>query len=106
MFQVTQSAIQQPIIDFQLVKKSASVLRALNHKYRQTILEKIAGQGSITVTDLYVALRDEQSIVSQHLRILREAAIVKAVRKGKFIYYQINNQKIDNVQDGVTSILA
>jgi DNA-binding transcriptional ArsR family regulator len=101
-----QTQIQQPIIDFQQVRKTAAILRALNHQYRQMILEKIAGQGRITVTDLYISLRDEQSIVSQHLRILREAAIVRAVRKGKYIYYEINDEKIAKVQQGVTSILA
>ena len=106
MINLSTGITQSPIIDFQQVRKSASILRALNHKYRQEILGKIASEGSITVTNLYISLRDEQSIVSQHLRILREAAIVKAIRKGKYIYYEINSEKIWNVKQGISSILA
>ena len=75
------------------VKKAALILRAVNHRLRQQILNTIAsknGQG-ITVTEIYVILRLEQSVASQHLAILRKAGIVTAKRDGKFIYYFVEN---------------
>ena len=48
------------------LKKAAMILRAINHKLRQQIVQIIHQAGSITVTQLYVKLRIEQSVASQH----------------------------------------
>ena len=79
------------------VKKAALVLRAINHKLRQQILKQIDEQGKITVTELYVKLRLEQSVASQHLAILRKAGFVKTEREGKFIYYSVNSSRLQEV---------
>ena len=60
-------------IDYLNVKKAALVLRAVNHKLRQQILKTLDENKKMTVTDIYVNLRLEQSVASQHLAILRRA---------------------------------
>ena len=62
-----------PDIDYHNIKKAAMVLRALNHKLRQQVLKTIHENKRIDVTDLYVKLRLEQSVASQHLSILRKS---------------------------------
>ena len=57
-------------INFHNLKKAALVLRSLNHKLRQQILALIETEKRITVTEIYVRLRLEQSVASQHLAIL------------------------------------
>src|SRR4028119_189621 len=81
-------------IDFLQVKKSSLILRALNHKLRQQILKLLEEQSKLTVTEIYVQLRLEQSVASQHLAILRRAGIVNTEREGKFIYYGLHHQRI------------
>ena len=81
-------------IDYYSVKKAALILRALNHKLRQQLLKLIEEEKKITVTEIYVRLRLEQSVASQHLAILRKAGYVKTKREGKFIYYSVNRQKM------------
>ena len=76
-------------LDFLRLKKSAMILRALNHKLRQQLLKLIDEQQKITVTEIYINLRLEQSVVSQHLAILRRAGIVATKREGKFIFYSL-----------------
>ena len=83
-----------PDIDFYNIKKAAMVLRALNHKLRQQMIITIHENKRLTVTQLYVKLRLEQSVASQHLSILRKAGIVSTERDGKFIYYTINSSRI------------
>lgn len=85
------------VIESALLKKGASVYRALNHPLRQKILQLIHKDGKIKVTDLYIKLRLEQSLVSQHLAILRHANIVLTQREGKFIYYSVNYQKLAQI---------
>lgn len=91
-------------IDFLSVKKAAMILRAINHKLRQQIIKLINDQQKITVTEIYIKLRLEQSVASQHLAILRRAGIVKTERDGKFIYYTVNYEKIQQIMDSVDSL--
>ena len=92
-------------IDLLNTKKAAMILRAVNHKLRQQMLKLIDEQGKMTVTELYLKLRLEQSVASQHLAILRKAGIVKTVRNGKFIYYSINTERLEELNEFVNSLL-
>lgn len=97
----------QPLkVDLLNIKKAALVLRAVNHKLRQQILKQIDEQGKITVTDLYVKLRLEQSVASQHLAILRKAGFVKTERDGKFIYYSVNTKRLQELNRIVADLLS
>jgi DNA-binding transcriptional ArsR family regulator len=98
----TQSPMK---IDYLNVKKAALVLRALNHKLRQQILRLLEENQKMTVTDIYVQLRLEQSVASQHLAILRRAGIVKTERDGKYIYYRINEERLQQINHLVEDLL-
>src|SRR5258706_10755967 len=92
-------------VDLLNVKKAGLVIRAVNHKLRQQILKLIDEHGRITVTELYVKLRLEQSVASQHLAILRKAGFVKTVRDGKFIYYSVNAERMKELNRFVDDLL-
>ena len=92
-------------IDLLNVKKAALILRAVNHKLRQQILKLIDEQGKITVTEIYVKLRLEQSVASQHLAILRKAGFVNTDREGKFIYYSVNTGRLEELNQFVDALL-
>jgi DNA-binding transcriptional ArsR family regulator len=92
-------------IDYLNIKKAALVLRALNHKLRQQIIRLLEENSKMTVTDLYVQLRLEQSVASQHLAILRRAGIVKTERDGKFIYYYVNQERLTQINQIVEELL-
>ena len=81
-------------LDVQQLKKGSLVIRALKHKLRQQILKLIHSKESITVTEIYVKLRLEQSVASQHLGILRRAGLVCTRRDGKQIYYSVNYERV------------
>ncbi len=93
-------------IDYYNVKKAALILRALNHKLRQQLIKLIDEKKKITVTEIYVQLRLEQSVASQHLAILRKAGILSTERDGKFIFYLINTKRIDEVSKIVNELVA
>jgi DNA-binding transcriptional ArsR family regulator len=93
-------------VDFLNLKKAAMILRALNHKLRQQIIRILDENKRLTVTELYVQLRLEQSVASQHLAILRRAGIVKTERDGKFIYYTVNNSRISDIMKSVDELIS
>lgn len=84
-------------IDVVQLKKAALILRAINHKLRQQMMRLIHQHSKITVTEIYVKLRLEQSVASQHLAILRKAGLVNTTRDGKFIYYSVNQDRLDQL---------
>lgn len=75
---------------------SAEVLRALTHPLRMQILEFIDRNEMINVNRIYSSLQLEQSITSQHLRILRQAGLVETERRGKFIHYRLRYGKLSS----------
>lgn len=93
-------------INYHNLKKAALVLRALNHKLRQQILNLIETEKKITVTEIYVRLRLEQSVASQHLAILRRAGIVTTQRDGKFIYYTVNYKRIEEINSVIQDLVS
>lgn len=96
----------EPIkVDLMNIKKAAMILRAVNHKLRQQILKQIDESGKITVTELYVKLRLEQSVASQHLAILRKAGFVKTYRDGKYIYYSVNTDRVKELNTIIDQLL-
>jgi DNA-binding transcriptional ArsR family regulator len=86
-------------------KKAAMILRAINHSLRQQILRLIDENGKMTVTEIYIQLRLEQSVASQHLAILRKAGFVKTDRDGKFIYYSVNSRRFDELNRFIEDLL-
>ena len=85
---------------------SSEVLRALAHPLRIRILSFIDTHKSIHVNKIYNTLKLEQSITSQHLRILRQADLVKTERDGKFIFYSINYDRLGTIVDAIRDYVS
>ena len=83
-------------INNQKLKFSSDVLRALAHPLRMKILEFIDKNKTINVNKIYNTLKLEQSITSQHLKILRASGLVHTHREGKYIHYTIDYPKMAN----------
>jgi DNA-binding transcriptional ArsR family regulator len=84
-------------LDYAELRKAVLVLRAVNHKLRQNIINLLEEQGNMTVTDIYIKLRLEQSVASQHLAILRRAGVVVTERDGKFINYMVDRERLSQI---------
>lgn len=84
-------------IELLTLKKADLIIRALNHKLRLQIIRLLHDKDELTVTEIYVKLRLEQSVASQHLALLRRAGIVTTRREGKFIFYSVNASRIEEI---------
>lgn len=99
------SPLGSSAINYLDVKKAAAILRAINHKLRQSIIKLLEEKSGLTVTEIYVKLRVEQSVASQHLAILRRAEFVKTTRDGKNIHYSLNPARLEEVNQFVKQLL-
>jgi DNA-binding transcriptional ArsR family regulator len=86
------------------LKKAFIVLRAVNHKVRQQILDVIHRKKEITVSEIYSKLKLEQSLTSAHLAVLRKAGAVKTRREGQSIYYSVNYDQVSEIEKGAKLI--
>ncbi|MFT4969797.1 MAG: DNA-binding transcriptional ArsR family regulator [Chitinophagales bacterium] len=84
------------IIKGGILQNAALAVRAINHPLRKKVIDLLEENGEMVVTDIYVQLRTEQSVASQHLAILRNAGFVITRRDGKFIHYTLNKDRFKN----------
>lgn len=97
----TKTAISQEELEV-----SSDLLRALAHPLRLKILAFIDKNESVNVNKIYNTLNLEQSITSQHLRVLRLAGLVNTDRDGKFIHYSIKYDKVKATVEAVGAFLT
>ena len=93
-------------LDQEKLLVASEILRAIAHPLRLRILEFIDQNDSINVNKIYNTLNLEQSITSQHLRILRINNLVSTTRDGKYIHYRVNYDAVANAVDSVNSFLS
>jgi ArsR family transcriptional regulator, arsenate/arsenite/antimonite-responsive transcriptional repressor len=73
------------------LEKSANVLKLLGDKTRLTIVG-ILKQRECCVCEFLEVFNMSQPSISQHLRKLKDAGMVREERRGQWIYYSLNQQ--------------
>jgi ArsR family transcriptional regulator len=76
----------------------AATFKALADPTRVGIINRLAMADSICVCDLTAAFELSQPAISHHLRILREAGLVEAERRGNWAYYRLVPEAIEALQ--------
>ena len=92
--------------DNEKLQYSSILMKALAHPLRLKILEFIDTQGVINVNKIYNTLKIEQSVTSQHLRLLKMAGVVSVRKEGKFMHYSINYPVLERAESAVNNYLA
>ncbi len=104
-----KTAVQKPAgfpLDYAELRKGVLVLRALNHKFRQKIVNFLHKKGSSSVSAIHKGLKVEQSVASQHLGVLRREGILIRERRGKFMYYSLNYDRLKELASFLDKIVA
>lgn len=73
----------------EIMKKAARGISYIAHPLRLRILEFLDVNGASSVSAIAKGVGEEQVIISQSLKKLRGANLVKTERRGLFIYYNI-----------------
>lgn len=72
--------------DNKINKERANIFKALAHTLRLAILDELQ-KGECCVQDLVEKLGCEQSNLSRHLSILKQAGIIDSRKDGLYVYY-------------------
>jgi len=73
------------------------VLQALADENRLRILEVLRG-GERCVCELQEPLEMAQSLLSHHLKVLREAGLVRHRREGRWVHYSLAADRLARVE--------
>lgn len=76
----------------------AKVLKVLSDSNRLLIVD-ILGRGPLTVNDLAQATDIEQSLLSHHLKVLKNHGWLRATKHGREVLYQRSNAISDGAQN-------
>jgi DNA-binding transcriptional ArsR family regulator len=82
---------------------SASLLRLVSERTRHGILQELR-QGERNVAALVQALQDEQTNVSHHLAVLRDAGLVAARRHGRMQFYRLAEAEVGRLLEQVDAL--
>lgn len=85
-------------------KIKADFLKALGHPARLAVIEYLKTREA-SVGQIVSALRLEQSGISKHLSLLRQAGIVTSRQEGVTVYYSIRDRDIFQVLRPIARIL-
>src|SRR5918994_273412 len=76
----------------------AACFKALAVPTRVAIVNRLAGAGEVCVCALVDEFELSQPTISHHLRLLREAGLVDAERRGTWAYYRLVPEAIDGLR--------
>lgn len=84
--------------------KQADLFKVLGVDTRIRIIELLKQKGPLGANEMSVMLGITPSAVSQHLKILKHAGLVRNERKGYWIPYEINPDALEKCGEFLSSI--
>jgi ArsR family transcriptional regulator len=88
------------------IEQLADVFKAMADPTRLRLVKILSSDQPLCVNALTRKLDITQSAVSQHLRILKQAGLVKGQRKGSFIHYSLNHSQWEAHKKRLTRVLG
>jgi DNA-binding transcriptional ArsR family regulator len=79
------------------IERAASMLRAIAHPIRISILGYLEDGKKRTVTEIHKQLRIEQSTASHHLGILKDKGVLASKREGKNTLYYLKHEILKTI---------
>ncbi len=78
------------------MKKFAQFIKILGDANRLTII-RVIGRESLSVTEIINSTGLSQTLVSFHLRVLRDSGVVVTRRDGPFIFYSLSDVSLIDI---------
>ena len=92
-------ASDAPPMPREAAEELAATFKALADPTRVAIVNRLTTAEAVCVCDLTAAFELSQPTISHHLRILRDAGLVEAERRGTWAYYRLVPDAIDALRE-------
>ena len=74
------------------IEEYSEIFKALGHPVRLMIVCGLLHKGKCNVNTMAERLEQSQSVISQHVNILKKTGIIKGYREGNIIWYKLDNK--------------
>ena len=89
------------------IEELSEVFKALSDPTRLRLVKLLSDQkGALCVNALARELNVTQSAVSQHLRVLRQAGLVKSDRRGSAVHYSLAQDRLEQYKARILETLG
>lgn len=79
---------------------------AIAEPTRRNILEMLSANGNLSATDIYKNFRSSPPAISQHLKVLREAKLVRVEKRAQQRIYFINPEPMKKLEKWIKQFAA
>ena len=88
-------------LDAAAAEQLAQAFKAMGDPVRLRLLSMIASapSGEVCACDLALPLGKSQPTVSHHLKVLREAGLIASRKRGTWVHYRVNPERLDALRD-------
>ena len=93
---LTNGPVERTRTDY---REQARLFQALADEARMLILHQLRVRGEVCACDFSDCCGLAQPTVSYHLKILRDAGLVETEKRGSWVYYRLNDAKVDSLHD-------
>ncbi len=83
---------------------SDSFFKAIADPSRRKVLQLLNKHGTMSAGDLATHFEFSKAALSDHLKILRNADLIYAAKKGQFIYYSLNTSVLQDIINWILSL--
>jgi len=74
--------------------RAVAVFKALSDETRLRLLKAIAGSGELCECYAVPAFGLSQPTINYHLKVLREAGLVRSERRGQWVYHRVDQRAL------------
>lgn len=82
-----------------------SFFKAIADRSRRRILFLLRGKSSLTAGEIASHFEMTKASLSDHLKVLRNAGLVSAAKRGQFVHYSLNTSVFEDIMSWLTDIL-
>lgn len=86
-------------------RRDAGVHAALGDEVRLTMLRLLAREPALCVCEIQRAFPLRQPTISHHLRVLREAGLVRCQKRGLWAYYSLERGAVRRLAEALQELL-
>lgn len=87
-------------------RDALELLAILGDGQRRDILVRLASGPVCTCSDLVEVFAAKQPTVSHHLKVLREAGLIRGEKCGRFTYYSVVPERLQALADAFADLAA
>jgi DNA-binding transcriptional ArsR family regulator len=83
---------------------SAAVFAALGDETRLRLVSRLCDDGPMSITNLTRGTAITRQAITKHLRVMRDAGLLRSTRQGRESYWELDRRRLEEVRRNLALI--